>query len=250
MATQPDLGIENPYALDQDQFDAAVDLLKQQNGLLSEYWSDYVAYEDSFRAGSTVLGTSWQIIANTLQADDPPTPVDAVLPEGGLDGVVGQLDDPQRGEAPELRLRVDQLHHLARRAGQVATTFGEAPANLKACETIEGRQAALRATTPMTPRTTTSSGTGRRRPRRASTAARTSSARTTPSGSRPGPRSRAEPLGARVTEDGRGGDAPAPLARHGTGAHLAAPRLGSASRWRGRCSGWSSPTSARSSRCS
>ena len=27
-ATQPDLGIENPYQLDEDQFDAAVDLLK------------------------------------------------------------------------------------------------------------------------------------------------------------------------------------------------------------------------------
>ena len=30
MDTQPDLGIENPYALDQDQFDAAIDLLKEQ----------------------------------------------------------------------------------------------------------------------------------------------------------------------------------------------------------------------------
>ncbi len=30
-----------------------------------------------------MLGTSWEIIANTLQADDPPTPVDSVLPEEG-----------------------------------------------------------------------------------------------------------------------------------------------------------------------
>ena len=75
MDTQPDLGIENPYALDQDQFDAAIELLKEQKRLLSEYWSDYVAYEDNFRSESTVLGTSWQIITNTLQADDP-SPVD------------------------------------------------------------------------------------------------------------------------------------------------------------------------------
>ena len=30
MKTQPDLGIKNPYALDQTQFDAAIDLLKTQ----------------------------------------------------------------------------------------------------------------------------------------------------------------------------------------------------------------------------
>ena len=32
MKTQPDLGITNPYALDDTQFQAAVDLLKQQKG--------------------------------------------------------------------------------------------------------------------------------------------------------------------------------------------------------------------------
>ncbi len=30
MKTQPDLGIKNPYALDQKQLDAAVSLLKEQ----------------------------------------------------------------------------------------------------------------------------------------------------------------------------------------------------------------------------
>ena len=41
MATKPDLGITNPYALDDNQFDAAVDLLKAQRGNVGEYWSDY-----------------------------------------------------------------------------------------------------------------------------------------------------------------------------------------------------------------
>ena len=83
MSTQPDLGIENPYALDEDQFAAAVDLLKEQKPLLAEYWSDYVAYEDNYRSGSTVMGTSWQIIVNTLQGEDPPVAVDSVLPKEG-----------------------------------------------------------------------------------------------------------------------------------------------------------------------
>src|SRR6185503_4309296 len=41
MKTQPDLGIKNPYALDDKQFQAAVDLLKTQRGIVGEYWSDY-----------------------------------------------------------------------------------------------------------------------------------------------------------------------------------------------------------------
>ena len=38
MATQPDLGIKNPYALDDKQFQASIDLLKQQKSTIGEYW--------------------------------------------------------------------------------------------------------------------------------------------------------------------------------------------------------------------
>ena len=41
MKTQPDLGIKDPYALDATQLAAAVDLLKKQNAIIGEYWSDY-----------------------------------------------------------------------------------------------------------------------------------------------------------------------------------------------------------------
>ncbi len=42
MATKPDLGIKNPYALDEKQLDAAVSLLKDQSQNVGEYWSDYL----------------------------------------------------------------------------------------------------------------------------------------------------------------------------------------------------------------
>ena len=42
MNTQPDLGIKDPYALDEDQLAAAVDVLKEQKENVSEYWSDYL----------------------------------------------------------------------------------------------------------------------------------------------------------------------------------------------------------------
>jgi putative spermidine/putrescine transport system substrate-binding protein len=40
MKTKPALRIKNPYALDDKQLQAAVDLLKQQKPNVSEYWSD------------------------------------------------------------------------------------------------------------------------------------------------------------------------------------------------------------------
>ena len=53
MATQPDLGIKNPYALDQKQFDAADRLLKAQKPLVGEYWADYTKAESrAFESGT------------------------------------------------------------------------------------------------------------------------------------------------------------------------------------------------------
>ena len=83
MKTKPDLGIENPYALDDDQFQAAIDLLKQQREIIGEYWSDYTKEQAAFTSGDSVLGTTWQVIANLL--DGEKVPVETVLPEGRRD---------------------------------------------------------------------------------------------------------------------------------------------------------------------
>ena len=40
-ATQPDLGIEDPYQLNEEQFNAAVDLLKKLAPTVGEWWADY-----------------------------------------------------------------------------------------------------------------------------------------------------------------------------------------------------------------
>ena len=58
MAHQPDLGIENPYALDEEQFQAAVDLLKEQRPHIGEYWSDYLKEIQAFETGDSVVGTT------------------------------------------------------------------------------------------------------------------------------------------------------------------------------------------------
>ena len=109
MNTQPDLGIENPYALDEDQLAAAVDLLKEQRENVGEYWSDYLKEIQAFTTGDSVVGTTWQVIVNLAQADK--VPVEAILPDERLHRLVGHLDGRLRDRAPELRVRLAQPHH-------------------------------------------------------------------------------------------------------------------------------------------
>ena len=113
MKHQPALGIKDPYALDEKQLTAAVNLLKKQKANVSEYWSDYTKEVSAFKSGSSVIGTTWQVIANLTNAE---TPVGAVLPSEGATGWS------------------DTWMISAKVNAQVAEYFGEAPANLKACQ--------------------------------------------------------------------------------------------------------------------
>ena len=84
MKHEPDLGIKNPYALDDKQFQAAVDLLKQQNTMVSEYWSDYLKEDQALKNGDVVVGTAWQVTVNLAKSEG--APVDSVLPSEGATG--------------------------------------------------------------------------------------------------------------------------------------------------------------------
>ena len=119
MKTQPDLGIEDPYALDADQLAAAVDLLKAQREHVGEYWSDYLKEIQAFQTGDSVIGTTWQVIVNLAEAD---TPVEGDPARGGRDRLVGHLDDRGRHRGPELCVPVAQPHRQPggqRRRGRV-----------------------------------------------------------------------------------------------------------------------------------
>ena len=83
-ATKPELGIKDPYALDEKQLAAAVDLLKAQAKNVGEYWSDYLKQQQAFENGDSVIGTSWQFIVNLIDADKKP--IKAILPDEGSTG--------------------------------------------------------------------------------------------------------------------------------------------------------------------
>ncbi len=127
MQTQPSLGIKNPYALDQSQLNAAVQLLKDQNANISEYWSDYAKESQSFKNGSSVIGTTWEYTASI-------TPnVATVFPKSGSTGWSDTwMVSSDNNHVNCAYMWLDWITS-PKVQSQVAQWFGEAPANPKAC---------------------------------------------------------------------------------------------------------------------
>lgn len=133
MKHQPDLKITDPYALDDTQFQAAIDLLKKQHQVVGEYWSDYLKEQEAFTKGSLVLGTTWQIITNLVQADKASPPVKAILPEEGSTAWSDSWEVYSKSKHPNCAYMWLNWITKPDVQAQVAEWFGEAPANLKAC---------------------------------------------------------------------------------------------------------------------
>jgi putative spermidine/putrescine transport system substrate-binding protein len=131
-ATQPDLGIENVYELDEEQFQAAVDLLKKQRSIIGEYWSDYTKEQAAFTSGDSVVGTTWQVIQNLLTAEKVSTEV--TLPTEGSTGWSDTWMISSSASNPNCAyLWMDWIISPETNAA-VAEWFGEAPSNAKSCE--------------------------------------------------------------------------------------------------------------------
>ncbi|MEV5971400.1 ABC transporter substrate-binding protein [Streptomyces sp. NPDC051921] len=130
-ATKPELGIKNPYALDQKQFDAAVELLKAQNKHVGEYWSDYLKEISAFKSGDSVVGTSWQVIANLAKSEG--AKVEAVLPKEGSTGWSDTWMVSAKAKHPTCAYKWLDWIVSPKANAQVAEYFGEAPANAKSC---------------------------------------------------------------------------------------------------------------------
>jgi putative spermidine/putrescine transport system substrate-binding protein len=135
--TKPDLGITDPYELTKPQFDASVALLKEQRKVIGKYWAGYADNITDFEQGTSVIGTTWPYQVSVLQAEDPPIPVEAVLPKEGATGWADTWMMSNKAAHPNCMLKWMDWMSQPGTQQQVAEFFGEAPANLAACPLMD-----------------------------------------------------------------------------------------------------------------
>lgn len=131
MKHNPDLGITNPYSLDETQLAAAVELLKAQRENVGEYWSDYLKSIQSFDTGNSVVGTTWQVIKNYTSPD---ANVEAILPS---EGATGWSDSWMVSSTTKhVNCAYKWLDYIDSPKANAAATeyFGEAPVTQEACQ--------------------------------------------------------------------------------------------------------------------
>ena len=132
MAHKPELGITNPYELNEEQYAAALDLLRAQRELVGRYWHDAMIQIDDFKNEGVVASGSWPFQVNLLKADGRAGRLDD--PRGGRDGLGRHPDAARRRRAPELRLQVHGALAVARTSSRdLSVWFGSNPAVPAAC---------------------------------------------------------------------------------------------------------------------
>ena len=132
MSHQPALGIKDPYELNEDQYKAALDLLRQQRKLVGRYWHDAFVQIDDFKNEGVVASGSWPFQANTLIADKQP--IATTVPK---EGVTGWADTGMvHSEAKNLTCAYQWLEHSLNNKlqGDLASWFGSVPVVPAACE--------------------------------------------------------------------------------------------------------------------
>jgi putative spermidine/putrescine transport system substrate-binding protein len=140
-AHQPDLGIENPYELNEEQFNAAVELLKEQRANVGEYWSEAAKQISAFANGDVQVGTTWQYQYFELQTAGKPVAASPAsqgfLPSEGATGWSDTWMISSQAKHPNCMYMWMDWIVSPKVNAEVAQFFGEAPAQSLACEHTE-----------------------------------------------------------------------------------------------------------------
>jgi putative spermidine/putrescine transport system substrate-binding protein len=129
---QRDLGILNPYQLDDKQYTAALDLLRRQQPLVQGYWLDADGQVEAFRDAALAASVSWPYQVDRLAAVK--RPVAGVIPQEGATGWVDTTMLSARARHPNCAYRWMEWSVNTRVQGDVAAAFGTVPVVTAACE--------------------------------------------------------------------------------------------------------------------
>ena len=132
MKTKPNLGIKDPYELNETQYKAALDLLRGQRKIVGKYWHDAFVQIDDFTNEGVVASSSWQFQANVLESKK--APIATVVP---VEGSTGWADTTMmHAEAPHPTCAYLWMEHSLNKKlqGDLSAWFGSVPVVLEACK--------------------------------------------------------------------------------------------------------------------
>ena len=132
MAKKPELGIKDPYELNETAYAAALTLLRGQHPLVQKYWHDASAQVQDFTNEGVVASGSWPFQANTLIANKQP--IATVVPEEGATGWADTTMLAVGAKHPNCAYKWLEWSISPKVQGDVAAWFGSVPTVPKACE--------------------------------------------------------------------------------------------------------------------
>ena len=132
MAHKPELGIKDPYELNEDQYKAALDLLRGQRQLVGRYWHDAMIQIDDFKNEGVVASGSWPFQVNLMKAEG--AKIDSTFPEEGTTGWADTTMLHVDSEHPNCAYMWMEHSLSAKVQGDVAAWFGAVPSVPAACK--------------------------------------------------------------------------------------------------------------------
>jgi len=132
MKKKPELGIKDPYELNEDQYKAALELLRAQRKLVGRYWHDAMVQIDDFKNEGVAASSSWPFQVNLLKGEKKP--IASTIPE---EGATGWADTTMmHSEARHPNCAYMWLEHSIdpKLQGDLASWFGSVPAVPAACK--------------------------------------------------------------------------------------------------------------------
>jgi putative spermidine/putrescine transport system substrate-binding protein len=135
MATKKDLGITNPYELNEAQYTAALDLLRKQHPLVQRYWHDATVQVQDFTSEGVVLSGSWPFQVNTLVTNKQP--IASTVPEEGATGWADTTMLHAKAAHPNCAYKWLDWSINPKVQGDVSAWFGSVPVVPAACTASE-----------------------------------------------------------------------------------------------------------------
>jgi len=84
MKKRPELGITDPYELNEEQYKATLEVLSNQRKLTHRYWHDATVQMNDFKNDGVVASSSWGYMVNALIAEKQP--IASTIPAEGSTG--------------------------------------------------------------------------------------------------------------------------------------------------------------------